>query len=492
MFLSHSPDEHLVANKVDLIIGLAKAEKLEKSASNESYEALLQDHAQALGYVSVAHVDILMRKLLALVIENSSVKKSGSFFSNLNFIKDSNKETENFKTKVLVLQSLNYVVTRAPQEKVVQLFDETVINYLTAQFDNKELFLKKLILQTFMNLAVILLNNPNALPEDHMNNFKNKNELLKICMNITCDAQNEYLPMFPLILTLSTTLIKLNREDENVDVNGLLNTACFYFFTTAQNLKTKFNSIEEDNRNSYLAKYLNLSLPELNSFIQAILEQQNGSPACLDDINSILEIWLKDRNNEVRICAGHVYNKTLDVYMKSMKIGCEAPSKFNQTGSLLGKTIPRCIDSNATVRQTAIEVLKKVLEIACIYETLTIADNRVEWVKELDTIREEIVTDDPKDIYRIASQLANIIAQRLSNYQYVQFSKCLLYSLNDPEQSSAIGASVVLKFFMQVKGAEMYHAIPELIKECLHVSVIYFFALDVLQIVERNRLVDAK
>lgn len=468
MFLSHSPDEHLVANKVDLIIGLAKAEKLEKSASNESYEALLQDHAQALGYVSVAHVDILMRKLLALVIENSSVKKSGSFFSNLNFIKDSNKETENFKTKVLVLQSLNYVVTRAPQEKVVQLFDETVINYLTAQFDNKELFLKKLILQTFMNLAVILLNNPNALPEDHMNNFKNKNELLKICMNITCDAQNEYLPMFPLILTLSTTLIKLNREDENVDVNGLLNTACFYFFTTAQNLKTKFNSIEEDNRNSYLAKYLNLSLPELNSFIQAILEQQNGSPACLDDINSILEIWLKDRNNEVRICAGHVYNKTLDVYMKSMKIGCEAPSKFNQTGSLLGKTIPRCIDSNATVRQTAIEVLKKVLEIACIYETLTIADNRVEWVKELDTIREEIVTDDPKDIYRIASQLANIIAQRLSNYQYVQFSKCLLYSLNDPEQSSAIGASVVLKFFMQVKGAEMYHAIPELIKECLH------------------------
>lgn len=468
MFLSHSLDEHLIGNKIDLIIGLAKAEKLEKSASNELYDALLHDHAQALGYVSVAHVDILMKRLLALVIENASVKKSGSFFSNLNFIKDSNKETENFKTKVLVLQSMKFVVTQAPQERVVQLFDETVINYLTAQFDNKELFLKKLILQTFMNLANILLNNPSALPDDHMNNFKNKNDLLKICMNITCDSQNEYLPMFPLILMLSTSLIKLNREDENVDVNGLLNTACFYFFTTAQNLKTKFNSIEEDNRNSYLAKYLNLSLPELNNFIQAILEQQNGSPACLDDINSILEIWLKDRNNEVRICAGHVYNKTLEVYMKSMKIGCEAPSKFNQTGSLLGKTIPRCIDSNATVRQTGIEILKKIMEIACIYETLTIADNRVEWVKELDAIRDEIVTDDPKDIYRIASQLANIIAQRLSNYQYVQFSKCLLYSLNDPEQSSAIGASVVLKFFMQVKGAEMFHAIPELIKECLH------------------------
>ncbi|XP_058812220.1 maestro heat-like repeat-containing protein family member 1 [Topomyia yanbarensis] len=468
MCLCHSIDEHLIANKIDLIIGLAKAEKLEKNATNGDYEILVKDHAQSLGYVSVEHVDKVMKKLVALVIEDGTVKKSGSFFSNLNFIKDTSKEIENFKIKMLVLQSLSFVVVMAPKEKVIRLFDESIINYLTAQFDNKELFIRKNILNIFLSLAEILLQNPNALPDDHMNNFKNKNDLLKICMNITCDSQNEYLPLFPLILKLSTMLIKLNAEDENVDVNGLLNTACYYFFTTAQNLKGKFDSIEEDNRNSYLAKYLNQSLPELNQFIKTILEQQNGSPACLDDINSILEIWLKDRNNEVRICAGHVYNNTLDVYMHSMKIGYEAPSKFNQTGSLLGKVIPRCIDSNATVRQTAIEVLKKILEIACIYETLTIADNRNDWVIELDQIRDEIITNDPKDIYRIAGQLATIIAQRLSSYQYVQFSKCLLYSLNDSEQSSIIGASVVLKFFTQIKGAEMFHAIPDLVKECLY------------------------
>ncbi|XP_055537388.1 maestro heat-like repeat-containing protein family member 1 isoform X2 [Wyeomyia smithii] len=468
MCLSHSMDEHVIENKIDLIIGLAKAEKLEKNASHEDYEKLLQDHAQSLAYVSVEHVEKVMKKLIALVIDDGSVKKSSSFFSNLHFIKDTSKETENFKLKILVLQSLNNIVAKAPREKVLRLFDESIVNYLTAQFDNKELFIRKYILTIFLNLAEILVQDPNALPDDHMNNFKNKNELLKICMNITCDSQNEYLPLFPLILKLSTLLIKLNAEDENVDFNGLLNTACYYFFTTAQNLKSKFESVDEDNRNSYLAKYLNQSLPELNQFIRTILEQQNGSPACLDDINSILEIWLKDRNNEVRICAGHVYNSTLDVYMRSMKIGCEAPSKFNQTGSLLGKIIPRCIDSNATVRQTAIEVLKKILEIACIYETLTIADNRIDWVKELDQIRDEIITDDAKDIYRIAGQLANIIAQRLSSYQYVQFSKCLLYSLNDPEQSSAIGASVVLKFFIQAKGSEMFHAIPELVKECLY------------------------
>lgn len=46
-------------------------------------------------------------------------------------------------------------------------------------------------------------------------------------------------------------------------------------------------------------------------------------------------------------------------------------------------------------------------------------------------------------------------------------SKTLLQSLRDPEQSSTIGASVVLKFFIQQKGAELFHAIPDLVKDSL-------------------------
>lgn len=51
-------------------------------------------------------------------------------------------------------------------------------------------------------------------------------------------------------------------------------------------------------------------------------------------------------------------------------------------------------------------------------------------------------------------------------------SKSLLYCLNDTEQSSAIGSSVVLKFFIQIKGSELFHAIPEFVKEALHVSTL--------------------
>lgn len=104
-----------------------------------------------------------------------------------------------------------------------------------------------------------------------------------------------------------------------------------------------------------------------------------------------------------------------------MKIGCEAPSKFNQTGVMLARIVPRCIDSNATVRQTSIGILRQILQISCIYESLTIADNNVDWYRDLEKIREEIVTDDPQEIYRFTSEIARLIALRLSNFQYLQF-----------------------------------------------------------------------
>lgn len=57
---------------------------------------------------------------------------------------------------------------------------------------------------------------------------------------------------------------------------------------------------------------------------------------------------------------------------------------------MIGKIVPRCIDTYAAVRQTAVDILKRVLEISCIYETLTIAEND-EWYYLKITIPLQIV-----------------------------------------------------------------------------------------------------
>lgn len=111
-----------------------------------------------------------------------------------------------------------------------------------------------------------------------------------------------------------------------------------------------------------------------------------------------------------------------------MKIGCEAPSKFNQSGAMIGKIVPRCIDTNASVRQTSVDILKRILEISCIYETLTIADHNDEWFKDLNEIREDIIQ--PNQLNQHTEDISRIIASRLSNFQYMQFWYVILNDVN--------------------------------------------------------------
>lgn len=87
---------------------------------------------------------------------------------------------------------------------------------------------------------------------------------------------------------------------------------------------------------------------------------------------------------------------------------------------MLGKIIPRCIDTYASVRQTAVDILRRILEISCIYETLTLAENEA-WYRELGAMREDIGTDDVKQLYEIVEEISKIITERLSHFQYVQF-----------------------------------------------------------------------
>lgn len=86
---------------------------------------------------------------------------------------------------------------------------------------------------------------------------------------------------------------------------------------------------------------------------------------------------------------------------------------------MIGKIVPRCVDTNAGVRQTSVDILKHILEITCIYETLTIADHNDEWFKDLCAIREDIIL--PNQLNQMTEEISRIISSRLSNFQYMQF-----------------------------------------------------------------------
>ncbi|KAH8397492.1 hypothetical protein KR222_008299, partial [Zaprionus bogoriensis] len=460
-------DVACIHTKIDLIVTTARQERLDKHVKHAEYERRIEPCARSLGYIARQHLGHVIKKLSELA-QMGGRKHSTGFFSNLHFIKDTHKELENYKSNLLVVKAFGRIMDEADPLQSLQHLDDTMLNFLMIQLaGHKDQTIMSAILQTLLSICNQLIVTKEQLPAP----LKHRKQIMETVFSIPIEAPFHDLPLLPTILKLGTDFIRIGGSDtaECVDGSIIFEIACKNFFGCAKQLKMKFESQEEDEHNSFLAKHLNESLPQLNALVRVIVEL-DPSPSTLDLIIGLLECWMRDKNSEVRICASHVLNNTLEVYIKSMKIGgCEAPSKFNQTGQMLGKIVPRCIDSNGTVRQVSVDILQKTLEIACIYETLTIAsiDSTAEWLKEIESIKEHIITDEPKQIYNLAGDIAKIIAQRISSFQYLQFCKMLLHSLRDPEQSSTIGASVVLKFFIQQKGADLFHAIPDLVNDSL-------------------------
>lgn len=463
-----------IDTKIDIILNHVKMEKLERMPNYEELEEKFFDPAKAIGFISKGHFDLVMKKFESIILEDG-LKKSSSFFSSLNFTKDTQKEGEKYRLKILIIFSLHFITqTTAPSNIVKNVDDQNdkIIDYLNRMLSEiRECQIKKIILETLLKITDIYIAEQNK-------NFKYINDLLASILNIPIEnnmgsgsnSQNfgnygfyDYLPLFPTIIKLATNLVKLSPiENGSLDATNLLDISAQHFFTAAQNL-----NIDDETKQSYLAPHINSTIPELNSFIKILLDR-NPLPSALDDVTSIFEKWLKDKNSQVKICSALIMEKTLDSYIKTVKIGCEAPSKFHQTGNMLGKIVPRCIDSNAKVREICVNILKKILELACIYETLTIADENLDWMKELKAIRDKITNNDNEEMIVMAQKLANIIAMRLSNQQYVTFSKALLYNLNDLDFSASAGAALVLNYFIQVKGSEIFHAIPDLVKDSFH------------------------
>lgn len=330
-------DGQTVEAMIDVIINTGRQERLDKHAINADYEGRMADASQALGYVSKVHLDTVLAKLDALDNDEGRRKSTGHFFTGLNFLKDSGKETDIYKTHLLVIESYQHIVRMAPANRLLPDVDKKLVVYLGKQLDAaKDVTMKRLVLQTLLTIAQTIVNQPRT--ESTSYRLVSTPNLLK--QLFTFDVIGENLPLFPLVLQLTTALVQINDasvrnsssssgDDDKArnSVHDIFEESCRKFFVTAQQLKTKFETIEEDERNSFLAKYLNESLPELSLLVKAMFEQ-SASPATLDDVNGVLEHWMKNRNNEVRICAGHVMNHALGVSLYNVTICFMCISSF--------------------------------------------------------------------------------------------------------------------------------------------------------------------
>lgn len=300
--LCYVTDNQTIESKLELIIHTARQEKLEKLQNHADFEEKLSDACTALGVISKIHTNVVIQKLEQLIESEGQRKQTSSFFS---FKKDNTKDTDIYKVNILAIETYEKIVENIAVYEDLKTINEKIINYLIKQLaEAKDITMKKKILNTLLTLCETVLKH-----EDLCEDFKGRSVILDQLVKI--DANYENLPLYPTILKLSAVLIQINPSDD-FQVHIFFESSCRTFFTAAQQLKNKFDTVEEDDRNSYIAKYLNLSLPELNNLVKVIF-QQNPTPAALDDVNCVLEFWIRDKNSEVRICASHVMDSALIV-----------------------------------------------------------------------------------------------------------------------------------------------------------------------------------
>lgn len=310
--LCYVTDIQTIEVKIDLIIAAARAEKLDKIQPNVEFDSKLMYASAALGLVSKIHPELVLQKLEQLIEEEGHRKTGGNFFTNL--MKDSHKEAEIYKVNLLAVETYERVVENVAVPETLKDIGDKIVGYLSKQLtEAKDITMKRNVLRTLLTLSEQILKY-----NDICGDFKSRSQLLMQLVKL--DVTYDNLPMYPMIMRLSTVLMQIHHGDQ-FDVQDFFEKTCRTFFMAAQQLKSKFETVDEDDRNSYIAKYLNLSLPELNHLVKVIFEQ-NPSPAALDDVNTVLEFWIRDRNSEVRICAAHVMNSALNVSSQLTLFSC--------------------------------------------------------------------------------------------------------------------------------------------------------------------------
>nr|CAD7453186.1 unnamed protein product [Timema tahoe] len=440
----HSTDKEFVNQQLEVLVGALK-----QASPQESKHSLLrtvlapspvlrscnplcpQSVARALGLCAREHLHPLLARLERLATEELARKSSRL----LGFMKDSRHELELERLKTSLLLCYGEVALEAPGTQLLPRLEHGPAAWVLAQLRGaKGPRTKEAALETVGNIAESFHPNRNSL---HIP-LQGRSEILAMVLD---QFQAQSADLHTTVLKVVTALVRLPpplTPEERVVV-----------------LKACFTQVYQGigGRGDVLSS--------LGSLVRQIL-LDSVSPATLDEMFTLLEPWLVSGDAHQREAAVTTLSMVLRCYLDNLQLGYESPSKFTQTGLLLGRLVPRCTDPCLPVRPLAVECVCLVLQLASRYEG-HLADHDNDTTGALETIRQQIVTEDPSALFKVTGELARIICGKLPHFQLMHFSESLQEGLLDPETTSSSGASVVLNILLKAKGGELYHQVHDIL-----------------------------
>ncbi|CAG9823673.1 unnamed protein product [Phaedon cochleariae] len=418
--------------------------------------------AEAVGICSRVHLQIVLDKLVS--IRKEVLTKKTSKFLNFTFMKNQNHELGIERLRYTILYSYSEICNEAPAEKLLRVIESEILDYAMTELKNcKDFQMRKVCLRTIHSIADAMHPNRNSL---HIRMNDRDNVMKMVSSQIHLHNGPEYIELFPLIIPAVTSLVRLPLPIESEERIRLLKV----FFDNVFNASAIYCKINSENPDSYygdlkLVPYVTRSFTEVNLLVQELL-LQNLSPATLDEIVTLLEPWLGKKKPEQRLPAAETLRLVMQTYLDNMKFAFECPTSFGQTGFLLAKVVPRCTDPNKKIRKVATDCLCLILCIASRYDG-HMRDHDKVLSNSLQHIHKQIDTDDPKLLYNLTSDLAQIICVNLPSFQLMHCIEGLSDALLDCESSSSNGSSVVLNVILKNKGSELQSHVSTVLEKLL-------------------------
>lgn len=422
----HLNDKQIVSSHLDVILSPLRSHTLFDSKAC----------ARATGIMSRKHLNLILSRLDSLA--QTELNRQSSRL--LGLMKNTKADAEVECARITLLRCYASVATEANPVYFIPRIDEILIQWLITQLNVvKDNSGRDAALQMLCNIADTLYRNKDVSKE----NLKCRAELLSILLS---KIESSTIPD-ALLLRATASLVKLPPTLNHDAIVTLLKSAFGKVFPA-------------ENGNGPDEKVVNIAntLKYLGVLVEEIL-LSSVNPATLDVITSLLEPWLQQSNVQQRIASVTTLRTALTAYLQNMKFTYDAPSKFSQSGQMLGRIVVRCMDSESDVRKPSLACTKLILLITAKYEGLSIGtDNEIE---------ERITALLSLDSTDIAEDLAQVIASKLPHFQYNHFSLSMLDGLTDHEFTCSVGSAKVLVTFFTKRGGELYHHVSDILNQLL-------------------------
>ena len=317
----------------------------------------LHSCAEAIGICSRSNLKLVL-EMMQEIRKSVLLKKSNKLMLQFSFIKDQRNESESERIRYLIIASYAEICNEAPGDTLLQTIENEILQFTLNELAlAKDFTIRKICLKTIGAVADAMHPNRNKL---HIN-MQDRDHILKMVLaQLQLHSGPEYIELFPIIIPVLTSLVRLPHVPESDQRLQLLKLC----FDTVFNASAIYCKISADGYGDLkLAPHVYTSFLKINTLVQELL-LQCLSPATLDEIVTLLEPWLGRKKVEQRLPSLETLRVALQTYLDNMKFAYEGPSTFGQTGFILAKIVPRCADPNKTIRKVAVECVCLMLCIA--------------------------------------------------------------------------------------------------------------------------------